>query len=609
MQEQNSAYGLLTPRFAILGLAGSLIAEWLSPGGQALNRFSWILPADHNAGATKALANALDIPQAGARFLLSRDKRTPEDAKNYLFTDEFSTHDPFEFTHMERAVSIVAETIRDKKKVLIHGDYDVDGISGTALLYQFLKSQVSEVKRFLPDRRRDGYGLSKRAADWAVKNDVGLLIAVDCGTSDGALVGKLLDEGIEVIVCDHHEFPPDGGAKGIILNPVREGETYPFPHLCGAGVAFKLARALEASGFAGDVSTDQCLDLVALATVGDLALLTGENRYYVRAGLEQMNLSLRIGLKALKDCARLNAPEITANHISFVLAPRLNAPGRVSNAKPSLEILCTDNMGTAAKLGMQLERENDKRKEFTEIVRREVDELIDAMPDREDKGAFVLAREGWDEGVLGIAAARVVEKYGKAAILISIMGELAKGSGRSVPGVHLKAQLDRCRHHLKRYGGHAQAVGLTIETSRLAAFEEEFSAGALEAARGLPAKPELPIDSDLTIDECSMELLEFLSMCEPFGLGNKTPVWRMRNMHIDSRTGFVGNSHLKLFFHDENRREAEAIRFNWRRPLAPEELHGRTVDLAVTLKKGFFRERFFPEIRMVDIKLSDKGRC
>jgi single-stranded-DNA-specific exonuclease len=161
---------------------------------------------------------------------------------------------------------------------------------------------------------------------------------------------------------------------------------------------------------------------------------------------------------------------------------------------------------------------------------------------------------------------------------------------------------------LKRYGGHAQAVGLTIETSRLSAFEEEFSAAVLETARGLPAKPELPIDSDLTVAECSLELLDFLSMCEPFGLGNKPPVWRMRNMHIDTRSGFVGNNHLKLFFHDENGREAEAIRFNWRRRLMPEELHGKKVDLAVTLRRGFFRERFFPEIRVVDIKPGERGR-
>ncbi len=506
---------------------------------------------------------------------------------------------------MERAVSLVGDAVREKKRVLIHGDYDVDGIAGTALLFQFLDGQVGEVKRFLPDRRKDGYGLSERAVDWAIENGVGLLIAVDCGTSDGALVEKIMAAGIDVVICDHHEFPPDKEAKGVILNPIREGETYPFKHLSGTGVAFKLAKAMEAAGLNGNVSTDQCLDLVALATVGDLALLIDENRYYVRAGLERMNLSLRTGLRAIRDCARLNVPEITANHISFVLAPRLNAPGRVSSAKPSLEILCTDDMREAGRLGLLLESENDKRKQLTELVRCEVDQLIEAIPDRDDKGAFVLASEGWDEGVLGIAAARIVEKYGKAAILISITGELAKGSGRSVPGLHLKEQLDSCRHHLKRYGGHAQAVGLTIEASRLPAFEEEFSANVLEAARSLPAKPELAIDSDLTIDECTMELVEFLSMCEPFGLGNREPVWRLRNVHIDPNTGFVGNNHLKLFFHDEDQQEAEAIRFNWRRPITPEELHGRTVDLAVSLKKGFFRERFTPEIRVVDIKSSE----
>jgi single-stranded-DNA-specific exonuclease len=590
-----------------LGLAGLILPEGILPGGQVLNRFLWKYREDLDAQEINDLARVLDIPEAGARFLLSRDKRTPEDAKNYLFTDEFSTHDPFEFENMKLAVSKVGEAIREKKKVLIHGDYDVDGIAGTALLYQFLENQISEVKRFLPDRRKDGYGLSERAVDWAVDNGVGLLIAVDCGTSDGVLVEKLLGKGIDVVICDHHEFPQDLETKGVVLNPIRKGETYPFRHLSGTGVAFKLAKALEASGFVAGVSTDDCLDLVALATVGDLAPLIDENRYYVRAGLERMSMSLRTGLKAIRDYAKLNAPEISAHHISFVIAPRLNAPGRVSNAKPSLEILCTNDEIEAGILGELLESENNQRKKLTEIVRREVEDLLNAMEDREEKGAFVLAREGWDEGVLGIAAARVVETYGKAAILISIVGELAKGSGRSIPGLNLKDQLDRCRHHLKRYGGHAQAVGLTIETSRLQAFEKEFSSCILEATRSLPAKPELTIDSDLTIDECSMELLEFFSMCEPFGLGNKQPVWRMRGMQIDTKTGFVGNSHLKLFFHDERGRSAEAIRFNWRQPIAPEELHGMTVDLAVSLKKGFFRERFFPEIRVVDIRPHEEG--
>jgi single-stranded-DNA-specific exonuclease len=508
---------------------------------------------------------------------------------------------------MELAVSIVAQAIRDKKKVMIHGDYDVDGIAGTALLYHFLNSQIDEVKRFLPDRRKDGYGLSERAVDWAIENGVGLLIAVDCGTSDGALVERMLGKGIDVIICDHHEFPPDSPAQGVILNPIREGEPYPFKHLSGTGVAYKLTKALEASGFVGDVSTDDCLDLVALATVSDLAPLIDENRYYVRAGLERMSLSLRIGLRAIRECAGLNAPEISTHHISFVLAPRLNAPGRVSNAKPSLEILCSDDIKEATKLGLLLESENNKRKKLTEVVRREVDDLIQAMPDRDDKGAFVLAGEGWDEGVLGIAAARVVETYGKAAILISIVGDLAKGSGRSIPGLHLKEQLDQCRQHLKRYGGHAQAVGLTIEASRLPAFENDLSQCILEATHDLPPKPQLAIDSDLSIDECSMELLEFLAMCEPFGLGNKQPVWRIRNVQIDPKTGFVGNSHLKLFFHDENNREAEAIRFNWHFPFQPEDLHGKTVDLAVSVKKGYFRERFFPEIRIVDIKFHEEG--
>jgi single-stranded-DNA-specific exonuclease len=475
------------------------------------------------------------------------------------------------------------------------------------MLYQYLRSRSQDVVRFLPDRRKDGYGLSKRAVDWAMENDVGLLITVDCGTSDGDLTEKLIGRGIEVIICDHHEFPPGPPPRGIMLNPIRADEVYPFRHLSGAGVAFKLIQALERKGFSDSSGSDDFLDLMAMATVGDLSLLIGENRYFVRRGLEAMSRSLRPGLEALRQVSNLKKKEFTARHISFVFAPRLNAPGRVSNAKPALELLCSEDGPEARRLSLVLERENERRKEYTETVRREVESLIDDMPDGDDKGGYILASQHWDEGVLGIAASRIVETTSKPTILMSVDGELAKGSGRSVKDINLKEQLDLCRHHLVKYGGHAQAIGLTIKTDRIAEFEKEMSDRLRQAAAGKSLRPELTIDADLNLEDCSMELIEFLDRCEPFGYGNKQPVWRLKNMTVESRSTMVGGNHLKLFFHDSNGRPAEAISFNWRRPEGPAELAGHTLDLAVTITKGYYLERYFPEIRIVDLKPSGRS--
>lgn len=385
-----------------------------------LNKFDWQENENIDPAAVARLVEEFKIPEAGARFLVSRSLTDSDAVEQYLHPGPGLTHDPFEFENMQAAVAVVQKTAADKRPVLIHGDYDVDGISGTALLYLYLGGVFEQVFRFLPDRRKDGYGMAERAVEWAIKEKVGLVIAVDCGTSDGELISKLNAEGIDVVVCDHHEFPPGGDSTGVMLNPVRSTEPYPFKSLCGAGVAYKLVQALHQSGVHGKYEPEELLDLMALATVGDMSPLIDENRYFVRAGLDLMNNAPRPGLGAIKEYSRIGAGGIDAGHISFVFAPRLNAPGRVSLAKPSLEILCAEDRGSARQLASVLEGENDRRKELTKQVNKEAVDRIRRMEDRDQRGAFVLAGEDWDEGVLGIAATRVVEEFRRPTILLSI---------------------------------------------------------------------------------------------------------------------------------------------------------------------------------------------
>jgi len=569
---------------------------------RTLEKFAWEMNGEQDPVLARNLARSFDIPGAAARFLASRSF-TIEAAREYLGLEECRTHDPFLFDNMPRAVECVKTAIAGKKAVLIHGDYDVDGICGAAVLYRFFRGLVPDVYRFVPDRRKDGYGISERAYQWAMKNRVGLFLGVDCGTSDGELVGRLESSGVDVVICDHHEFPVDREAKGIILNPIRKGERYPFDGLCGTGVAYKLIRALEASGVAGAVSAETLLDLVALATVGDVAPLVGENRCYVREGLVAMNSSMRPGIAALAEAAGLDRPEITAFHIGYILAPRLNAPGRLSTPKPALELLCEDDPRRAAELAEALESENDGRKSLTEKVKTDVMAKILAMPDRRERGGFVLAGKNWNEGVLGIAASRVVDEYGRPAVLISLDGEAGKGSGRSIPGVHLKELLDKCSEHLIRYGGHGQAVGFSIEHDKVDAFARDLTRHMSDAASSLPAKPRLRIDADISLSECSLDLVDFLSRCEPFGQGNRPPVWAVREVVVSPDTRYVGRKHLKLYLRDRDGTEAEGISFNWDlRETPPESLHGLVVDLAVSVKKGYYLERYYPEIQVLDLR-------
>lgn len=568
-----------------------------------MNKYRWVLNDAREASHSTRLVAALGLPAAGARLLYARGMEDPDAVREFLAPVAGHGHDPFGFAHMREAVDLVQRAAREKRTVLVHGDYDADGISGTALLFRYLSGAFDNVLRFVPDRRKDGYGVADRAIEWAVEQKVGLFIAVDCGTSDAVRLRRLEEAGASVIVCDHHQMPVGGDVAGVLLNPVRPGETYPFPHLCGTGVAFKLVEALHASGFAGATDPESLLDLVALATVADMTPLVAENRYLVRAGLDRINRGARAGLEAIRNLARLGGNEITSRHLSFVFAPRINAPGRVSRAKPSLEILCADARDRASQLAAVLEAENELRREMTRRVQDDAVATINELGDRDARGAFVLAKEGWDEGVLGIAAARVVELYGRPAILMGPSNGLLKGSGRSVPGVDLKAQLDFFSDRFVRYGGHAGAVGLSMEPDKLDGFAADFSdriRGVAPPQRGVPLK----IDAELSLSECDNVLLDFIARCEPFGSANAEPVWMLRDVQVTRDTSLIGDGHMKLFFQDAEGTRGSAISFGWDRPQTPEDLHGRALDLAVTIRKHTYLGQVYPDLRLVDMRES-----
>jgi single-stranded-DNA-specific exonuclease len=534
-------------------------------------------------------------------LLWARRLRDPAAARAFLEPGPEASPDPFAFAEMDEAIRRIERVIAEGGAILVHGDYDVDGLCGTAVLYRYLVGLGLRVFRFVPNRRVDGYGFSERAARWAIEHRVSLVIAVDCGTSDGERIAELEAAGIPVVVCDHHEFPLARPTAGTIVNPVRPGEPYPFRHLCGTGVAFKLVQALAHRGIRGRVAPDELLDLVALATVGDVSPLIGENRYLVREGLERLNRDPRPGIRALLHRSRLGLQKLSAWHLSWVLSPRLNAPGRVALAKPALELLCTDDEEEARRLAEELERTNDHRRDLSEQVLQQALGWLEALPVAERQrlpGVFLL-NETWDEGVLGIAAARLAQRLGRPALLATATDGVVKGSGRSVPGVDLKGGLDRCREHLVRYGGHEQAVGFTLTMESVPRFREALMDVLEEATRTLPSKPPLAIDAEIRLEECRPELVDFLDRLEPFGFGNREPLWLLRGVALADAPWSVGRGHLKIRFVDGEGYHAEAIYFDAPRDTDPPRA-GEPVDLVVQLRRDTYRGEGAVELRIQD---------
>src|SRR6266704_6573362 len=425
----------------------------------------WAIAAPPDPSVTTALAADLSIPEPLAALLVQRGFVVPELAKSFLRPHLDRLSDPSAWADMARAAALVAASVRAGTPILVHGDYDVDGQCAAALLTRVLRSAGGDAHAFAPHRLRDGYDFGAAGLAEARRVNAGLVVTCDCGISAVDAVRTARAEGREVIVTDHHvpgdELPP----ASAVLDPRRPDCPNEDNDLCGTGVAFKLAQALmPALGRSSNVPL-HFLDYVALATVADVVPLTGENRILVRHGLKMLADSRWTGLRALVEAAGLAGKPIKAGHVGFILAPRLNAAGRIGDANDGLRLLLTDDADEAARLARELETLNARRQALDQRVLDEAVERADAVLGPEDR-ALVLAADGWHPGVIGIVASRLVERYGRPAFLVGWDGDLGRGSGRSIAGFDLHAALHRVGHHLEKYGGHTMAAGLTIRRER-----------------------------------------------------------------------------------------------------------------------------------------------
>jgi single-stranded-DNA-specific exonuclease len=521
----------------------------------------WVVAAPPDPAAVESLAAALRLPAALAALLIQRGHGSEEDARRYLRPSLTDLSDPNTLTGMAEAVHAIVAAVRAGRRIMVHGDYDVDGQCASALLTRALRLAGADVLPFLPHRLRDGYDFGPAGLAAATAAGASLIVTCDCGITAVDTVNAARAAGIDVVVTDHHlpgtSLPP----ALAVVDPQRADDLSGANALCGTGIAFKLVEALvPALGLPPNLPF-HLLDLVALATVADVVPLQGENRALVKHGLKLLNQSRWPGIQALVQATGLTGKEIRARHVGFVLGPRLNAAGRVGDAADGLRLLLSDDPVESAELASKLEAMNVERQALDQRILDEALNQVEQTSDMNRNAGLVLVGDGWHPGVVGIVASRVVERYGRPTFLIAFDGDIGKGSGRSTSRFNLHAALLSCGDLLERYGGHHMAAGLTIRRGSLEAFRERF--GDVARAKLAPEDlgPEQRVDLELPLRDVTPELERLCRYLEPCGQGNPSPVFGVRGVRFTGRT-VVGNGHLKGFLEDATGRLC-IIGFQW----------------------------------------------
>ena len=547
------------------------------------------------------VSRTLHIPPIFATILMNRSIPRA-DMHAFLQKSMQSVINPMLMTDMEKAAERIKTAISNKEKIIIYGDYDVDGITSTALLYDFLVSVGADADYYIPERQGEGYGINIMAVNKLIKQGFKLLITVDCGITAIGEVEFAALQGMDVIITDHHTCKDrlPTAAKAII-NPKRDDE-YPFKELAGVGVAFKLVLA---AAMALEMDTNECfrkyIDLAAIGTVADVVPLTDENRIIVDRGVRTLRKNPRIGVKALLEKAKVNSNSMTAGSIAFSIAPRLNASGRLGNAETSVKLLLSSDEEEARQIAQELDTQNRERQITEQNIFDEAMEMIASDPNFEKKKVIVLAHEDWHHGVIGIVASRICEKFYKPCILISHSNGIGKGSGRSIESFNLFDALSECEDELTQFGGHKIAAGLTINISDLERFTARINKYADEVLTDGDMIPRVKIDCRISEKAVTLENAKALSRLEPFGIGNEKPVFSIDEVEIIQMTA-VGNEnkHLRMVI-AKGGRQINCIGFYMGEYL--KVLHtGDRVSIAFQMDINNFQGNYNVQLLLKDIK-------
>ena len=557
----------------------------------------WVIQSKISQKADEALVK---FPYVLKQILYNRGYSTDADARVFLKAEPVSNTDPFQMTGMQATVDRVIYAFEHDEPIAIYGDYDVDGVTATALLVQAFEGFGANVRGYIPNRFEEGYGLNKDALDSLKADGVKLVITVDCGirSPEEALHAQTI--GLDLIISDHHH--PDGENLPpalAVINPKQHGDIYPEKDLAGVGIAYKIAEALyQVQTTPPAFQLTDLLDLVALGTVADLAPLVGENRVLVRRGLKQIRETKRQGLFSLAGVAQVKLDKITSGNIGFMLGPRLNASGRLESALASFELLTTPDFMRAGQLAQQLDVQNKQRQTITKSMQT----TAEALAIGEDPKAFLLfaAHEEFNPGVVGLTASRLTETYYRPSVVAAKGTEETRGSCRSIPEFHITDALDQCKDLLVRHGGHAAAAGFTVKNENLSAFVTRLKEIAKEQLDGKDLRQTLTADMELALEETYFEVLKHLGYLEPTGYGNPDAVFVARDVKIkSSRTVGAEGRHLKLTLEDSRGDTYDAIGFRMgdlQKSLPPR------VDLMYTLEANEWNGKTSLQLNLKDVK-------
>lgn len=511
-------------------------------------RWNYQPPTQEQREAAKSLAKEIGISPILCRLLQERGITSAAEAKRFFRPQLNELHDPFLMNDMNIAVERLNLAMGRKERILIYGDYDVDGTTAVALVYKFLQQFYSNIDYYIPDRYNEGYGVSKQGIDYAYETDVKLVIVLDCGIKAVEEISYAKEKGIDFIICDHHvpdEVLPPAIA---ILNPKRKDSTYPYDHLSGCGVGFKLMQAFAQNNGIELHQLTPLLDLVAVSIASDIVPIMGENRILAFHGLRQLNSNPSIGLKAIIDVCGLAEKEITMSDIVFKIGPRINASGRIQNGKEAVDLLIEKDFQTALEKSNLINQYNETRKDLDKSMTEEANHIVDQLENLSERRSIVIFNEEWHKGVIGIVASRLTEIYYRPAVVLTRTDDLATGSARSVSGFDVYKAIEHCRDLLENFGGHTYAAGLSMKVENVAKFTRRFE--EYVTSHILPEQTSATIDIDAQLDfrDITPKFFFDLKKFNPFGPDNHKPVFATLNVYDYGTSKVVGRDqeHIKL---------------------------------------------------------------
>ena len=505
-------------------------------------------PTYEQTVAARTLSAELDISPVLCGLLLKRGITSVAEARNFFRPKLSHLHNPFLMKDMDVAVRRLNKALGKKERILVYGDYDVDGTTAVALVYKFLQQFSSNIDYYIPDRNEEGYGISRQGVDYAYSTGVKLIIVLDCGIKAIDEIAYAKSLGIDFIVCDHHVPDKEMPCAVAILNPKRPDSTYPYPHLSGCGVGFKFMQAFAADN---GIPADQLyplLDLVAVSIASDLVPIMGENRIMAYHGLKQINHSPSTGLKAIITVCGLADKEISMNDIIFKIGPRINASGRVQRGQVAVDLLIENNLEAALDMSRQINEFNETRKELDKNMTEEANRIVEGLESFDERRAIVIFNPDWHRGVIGIVASRLTEVYHRPAVVITCTGEIATGSARSVTGFDVYKAMESCRDLLDNFGGHTYAAGFSLKVENIEAFAKRFEEFVTDNILPEQTAPVIEIDAELEFQQINRKFFTDMKKFAPHGPDNTKPIFCTRNVCDYGTSKVVGRrqEHIKL---------------------------------------------------------------